>query len=698
MRIHFVCAALVAGICMLAKGADDTPPTIVQVQPEPGTVSTLTNVTVTFSEPIAGLTAADLLISGSPATAKSGSNAVYTFYFSQPPPGLVSVNFDGDTAITDLAGNPFNAFATNWIYTISDAIRPTVLFSTPASNATVRALTQIEVVFSEPVSGVDAADLRINGQGASSVTATAPDRYVFSFAQPTPGTVTISWAAGHGIQDLAPTPNSFAGTGWSCTLDLAAPGDVVINEFLADNLTSLADADDQKQDWIELFNRGSSTVNLAGWSLSDDAADPGRWTLPPLLLGAGQYLLVFASGKDRKSVELHSSFGLNVSGGYLGLFDSGFPRQVVSEFNYPEQRGDISYGRGAGGATNYFTTLTPGATNNVGSAVTGFAQPPHASAESGLFNIPFDLALSTETDSAGIRYTVDGSQPIASSALYTGPIPIAGNPTQAVVLVRAAAFKNGLAPSTTTTRTFIFPTHVLTQPTNPPGAPAVWDSPTGLQDSLPDYEMDSRVVNAGTNRARILAGLASIPTISIVTDPRRIWSTNEGFYVRKTFDDDRFGTPMVQPCNVEMIFGDGSRNGFNVTAGIRVVGGTSPDDQGTFPTAGWKSRKLSMRLTFSGTYGETKLRYKVYDDSPVDEFDTLVLDAGLNNVWSYNGGSDPDNQRRRAEYCRDQYMSDLENAVGGTAPHGRRVHVYLNGLYWGLHGMHERPDHRFAAS
>src|SRR5262245_16606786 len=131
MKIHLF-AALLTGLCLAVKGADDTPPTIVQLQPAPGTVSALTNVTVTFSEPIAGLTAADLLISGSPAVGKAGSNAVFTFYFSQPPPGFVAVNFDADTAITDLAGNPFNALATNWTYTLVDSIAPTVLFSTPA--------------------------------------------------------------------------------------------------------------------------------------------------------------------------------------------------------------------------------------------------------------------------------------------------------------------------------------------------------------------------------------------------------------------------------------------------------------------------------------------------------------------------------------------------------------------------------------
>ena len=81
----------------------------------------------------------------------------------------------------------------------------------------------------------------------------------------------------------------------------------------------------------------------------------------------------------------------------------------------------------------------------------------------------------------------------------------------------------------------------------------MWDSPAPLQDSLADYEMDQRIVS--TNRTRIMDGLATIPTISIVTDPRRIWSPTEGFYVRKTYDGDNFGTPIVQPCSVEMIFG-----------------------------------------------------------------------------------------------------------------------------------------------
>lgn len=696
--------ALLFSSCLFAgvsQAQDVTPPVIQSVTPAPGsTVSNLSRITVTFSEPVAGQVAADLLINNdSPATSIASTGAVVVFDFSQPKPGTVTVSFDPDTVITDLSGNPFDPFAPNgnWSYTLADTIAPVVALSTPAAGATVRTLTQVEVVFGEPVSGVDAADLRINGQAATSVTAVAAERYVFGFPQPTAGVVTITWAGGHGIQDMAPAPNSFGGSGWAYTLNAAAPADVVINEILTDNLTSLVDEDGQKQDWIELYNRGSSPVNLLGWSLTDDAADPGRWTFPNLTLGGGQYLLVFASGKNRKPVAAgttnHTNFRLNPGAGYVGLFGPESPRVTVSELApaYPEQRADVSYGRAAGGALTYFGTPTPRATNSAPTAVSGFAQPPHASVKSGLFNQPFNLVLSSETPGADIRYTLDGKPPTVTNILYTGPIPIAGTPTKAVVMIRAAAFKTGLLPSLTTTRTYIFPDHVLTQPTNPAGFPGIWDSPcTGFNNcsdiNPADYEMDPQVITNTVDNYRALArqGLAAIPTVSIVTDVNLLFGAAEGVYVRRE--------PFLRkPVSAEFITTDGSE-GFQIDCGMEMQGQTSPDDSG--PTR-WKSLKLGLRLFFQGEFGPTKLRYKVFENSPVKEFDTLLLGGGHNNYWNYNNN---DTQRIRAVYVRDQFAADLQNALGGRSHHGRFVHLYLNGLYWGLYQLHERPDEDFQAS
>jgi len=73
----------------------------------------------------------------------------------------------------------------------------------------------------------------------------------------------------------------------------------VINEFLAENRTSIVDEDGDSSDWVEILNAGDMAVNLAGWHLTDDPGDLDKWTFPSTNLAAGQYLVVFASGKDR---------------------------------------------------------------------------------------------------------------------------------------------------------------------------------------------------------------------------------------------------------------------------------------------------------------------------------------------------------------------------------------------------------------
>src|SRR4051812_6621007 len=74
---------------------------------------------------------------------------------------------------------------------------------------------------------------------------------------------------------------------------------VVINEFLANNNNGILDQDNDHSDWIELKNTDAAAVNLAGYSLTDDAANLTKWTFPSVSIPAGGYLLVYASGKNR---------------------------------------------------------------------------------------------------------------------------------------------------------------------------------------------------------------------------------------------------------------------------------------------------------------------------------------------------------------------------------------------------------------
>jgi len=101
-----------------------------------------------------------------------------------------------------------------------------------------------------------------------------------------------------------------------------AASDLIISEFLAVNGTGLADADGDFSDWVEIYNRSNQPVNLSGWSLTDDPQQLEKWTFPDITLGSRQYLLVFASGKDRQAnqagVELHANFKLNRAANFWG--------------------------------------------------------------------------------------------------------------------------------------------------------------------------------------------------------------------------------------------------------------------------------------------------------------------------------------------------------------------------------------------
>ena len=121
----------------------------------------------------------------------------------------------------------------------------------------------------------------------------------------------------------------------------------VISEFLASNNSVLDDEDGDDSDWVELHNAGDTDMSLNRWYLTDDANNLRKWRFPEVNLGAGEYLIVFASGKDRDITgqELHTNFRLSSGGEYLSLVEPD-GATIASEFKpeYPKQVTDVSYG------------------------------------------------------------------------------------------------------------------------------------------------------------------------------------------------------------------------------------------------------------------------------------------------------------------------------------------------------------------
>ncbi|HWN94996.1 MAG TPA: lamin tail domain-containing protein, partial [Methylomirabilota bacterium] len=700
------------------------PPTVVSATPPFGaTVNGLTQVTVVFNRVVTGVSVEDFLVNGQPATGLSGSGTTYTFTFPPPTSTSVAITWDGNQVILDNTGVRMNETNNTWSYNIVDIAVPVVSVLTPVAGSVVGSLAQVSVLFNEPVSGVDAADLLVNGVPAGSAFGGGAGPYVFQFPQPPTGTVQLAWSAGHDIRDNAASPNAFAGGSWTVTLNPALfTGDVIINEFTAANVVTnggpgTLDLDEfnDPSDWIELLNRGSNSVRLLGWSLTDNPDEPGLWTFPDVTLSPGAYLVVYASGLNRKTLggtnRLHTSFGLNPDGEYLGLFNAESPRRVISEFNpeFPEQRADYSYARVGSNEWRYFNPPTPGAANG-SSSITNIVPEPDVNVARGYFNQPFSLIASCDVVDATLRYTTDGTDPLGTSPVFPGTLTISNT-----TVLRIAGFRSGMLPSRVSTHSYLFLDQVVNQPTNPPGFPnhwgtnlaqvgaAVFSPASTIPGFVPaDYGMDLDPLRVDPNNPataidpvklqRLKDGLRELPVVSVVMKVDDLFGP-QGLHQRSAVETGSPGTKPnnSKPCSVEMFLPDGT-TAFTTTCGIDFHGNASRNPV--------KNPKHGYKFNFRGDFGPASLQYQLFEDSPVEEFDDVLLRPDFNSSWRHWSDTAGQGlgafQRTRATRTRDAWMKDAMRDIGGIASHNRFVHLYLNGLYWGTFELSEEPTQVFA--
>lgn len=143
-------------------------------------------------------------------------------------------------------------------------------------------------------------------------------------------------------------------------------GDLVINEFMASNDTTAADQDGEYDDWIELYNNGTSSIDLSGYFITDDSSDLTQWTFPDgTSIEPDDYLIIWADD-DEGQEGLHANFKLSSSGESVILLNAD--SLVVDAIDYPEQTTDISYARIPNGTGNFqLSTPTFSANNDISS-------------------------------------------------------------------------------------------------------------------------------------------------------------------------------------------------------------------------------------------------------------------------------------------------------------------------------------------
>jgi len=311
------------------------------------------------------------------------------------------------------------------------------------------------------------------------------------------------------------------------------------------------------------------------------------------------------------------------------------------------------------------------------------AKPPRRGSEvqfdhaSGFHSSAFNLRLSTPFPDAPIYYTTNGATPGPTAGTrYERPIPIART-----AIVRAAAFERETALTKVAARTYLFLADRLQQTGR--GLPDSWGASEG-QPVPAYYGMSAGPADAPASRETIIEGLRSLPSLSIITDPGNLFSLETGIYAHPT----ERGAAWERPVSVELLSRDGTTR-FRIQCGLRIHGGSSRRPE--------ESPKHSFRLVFRARYGlETtpKLRFPLFGPDGPGEFDSLVLRAGNNDSWLHADGQ----LRRRACYLRDEWMRASLRAMGYPCARGCFVQLYLNGLYWGLYNLCERPGSPLVAA
>ncbi|MFC1552569.1 CotH kinase family protein [Candidatus Latescibacterota bacterium] len=395
----------------------------------------------------------------------------------------------------------------------------------------------------------------------------------------------------------------------------------VINEIMASNTSTFQDEDGDSPDWIEIYNPGDTSIDLAGYGLSDRPDNLYKWLLPEVNIEPNEYLIVYASGKDRADIEnLHTNFKISSDGETLVLTD---PDGALCDSIYVKIDGtDISIGRttDAGEEWVLFIESSPGESNTA-EGYQGYTDAlVEMSLPGGFYDSAIILELSTDSQNAEIRYTIDGSEPNQSSFLYTSTVSI-----DTTTVIRARAFEGNLFPGSINTQSFLIDENKY------------------------------------------------LPVISLSTDPDNLFDEEIGIYVGNVFiENPNYLQDWERPIHMEFYEPDGSQ-GISIDGGVKISG---------FLTRIYPQKPFT--LFARPKYGFNKIDYQIFPDMPINEFKSLTL---------RNGGDELGPTRFRDALCH-----SLVNNTNIDIMAFRPAIVFINGVYWGHYNIREKQNEDYLAA
>ncbi len=472
---------------------------------------------------------------------------------------------------------------------------------------------------------------------------------------------------------------------------------VKINEIMSSNKSTVIDEDGDHSDWIELYNHGEVPVNLLGFGLSDNKDIPFRWIFPDTTILPNSFLLIWASGKDKKITgsPIHTNFSINAAGEEI-LFTS--PANIlIDEYAALAIPSNYSYGRQPDGTGPlvFFNNPTPGA-SNTSEGASELLQPVQFSQPSGIYSNDIELLITSTDPEATIIYTLDGSIPDLQNLegkTYTYKNQYAHNP----------------GDETGELLTGTYETYTYTSSINVSDKSAEPDQLTHISttnDIVPYYFPDKPVRKGTVIRARAIKSGAlpseiatatyfvknedwrdyTLPIVSLAFQEDLFFDYEKGIYVAgKDFDDWREKNPDVKgdyghtgnyrrssdeyevPGFFELFEPNTNNAAISQNIGIRIAGGYS---------RGYPLK--SLRLYARSSYGEPQFNYPFFPDLPYTSYKRIVL---------RNSGND-----YNRTMLRDAAIHTMVSHLNFDTQANNPMVVFLNGEYWGIHNARERYD------
>ncbi len=445
-----------------------------------------------------------------------------------------------------------------------------------------------------------------------------------------------------------------------------------INEICAKNSTHTA-PDGQCYDWIEIYNSGSSAVDLSGFGLSDKETELFKFTFPAgSSIGAGQRLIVYCDSVIPEiSGAYTAAFGLSTSGEtvYLTAPDS----TICDTVEFPALASDQSFGRYPDGSDSFATmSISPNTANSESGVLKKDVAEPIFSQEGGFYDSGFNLNI-TVPDGTTVYYTTDGSVPDSSSQRYSSPIAISDITSQPNYLSARTDIRGG----------------TVTAPTEPVDKAMVINAVAIDQNGNVSDTVSAAYFIGYGNRASYYQ---NVKVISLTTDEDNLFDHDKGIYVlgatydewKKTNGGGAFAQDWQIPGNysnkgrewerpaIMQIYEDGQVK-HTQSIGIRIHGGASRSHM-----------QKSFNIYARADYGVSKFDFNLFDGDlrseytgkKIKEFDSFMI---------RNGGNDASATRFR-DKLNQALVADRDMLQQAMKP----CIVFINGEYWGHYEITEK--------